>query len=199
MSEEEVIPVHKESWGRRELLQRVLSRYCHVLEDIGGRTPTYLVTEKENEDMHEVLIAINQHLGKLSYSARLYPDDPWIIQLIPHPTNQWPSPKFIASMWILSILTTLLAGEMWMDGARPEDGWFFSNVTLDAFVGYTVPLFGALIFASFVQKWVAAQKESTYLIFSLYPVQQWFGGHLVFLDSHLCQEVMLACGRTVHL
>ena len=76
MSEEEVIPVHKESWSRRELLQRVLSRYCHVLEDIGGRTPTYLVTEKENEDMHEVLITINQHLGKLSYSARLYPDDP---------------------------------------------------------------------------------------------------------------------------
>jgi len=158
MSEEEVIPVHKESWSRRELLQRVLSRYCHVLEDIGGRTPTYLVTEKENEDMHEVLIAINQHLGKLSYSARLYPDDPWILQLIPHPTNQWPSPKFIASMWLLSILTTLLAGEMWMEGARPEDGWFFSNVTLDAFFGYTVPLFGALIFASFVQKWVAAQK-----------------------------------------
>ena len=158
MSEEEVIPVHKESWGRRELLQRVLSRYCHVLEDIGGRTPTYLVAQKEGEDMHEVLIAINQHLGKLSYSARLYPDDPWILQLIPHPTNQWPSPKFIASMWLLSILTTLLAGEMWMEGARPDDGWFFSNVTLDAFVGYTVPLFGALILASFVQKWVAAQK-----------------------------------------
>ena len=158
MSEEEVIPAHKESWSRRELLQRVLSRYCHVLEDIGGRTPTYLVTEKENEDMHEVLITINQHLGKLSYSARLYPDDPWILQLIPHPTNQWPSSKFIASMWLLSILTTLLAGEMWMEGARPEGGWFFSNVTLDAFVGYTVPLFGALIFASFVQKWVAEQK-----------------------------------------
>ena len=112
MSEEEVIPVHKDSWNSRELLQRVISRHCHVLEDIGGRTPTYLVAEKENEDMHEVLIAINQHLEKLSYSARLYPDDPWILQLIPHPTNQWPSPKFIASMWLLSLLTTLLAGEI---------------------------------------------------------------------------------------
>ena len=158
MSEEEVIPVHKDSWNSRELLQRVISRHCHVLEDIGGRTPTYLVAEKENEDMHEVLIAINQHLEKLSYSARLYPDDPWILQLIPHPTNQWPSPKFIASMWLLSLLTTLLAGEMWMEGSRPDDGWFFSNVTLDAFVGYTVPLFGALILASFIQKRVASQK-----------------------------------------
>ena len=45
-----------------------------------------------------------------------------------------------------------------MDGARPDDGWFFSNITLDAFVGYTLPLFSALIIASFVQKRVAAQR-----------------------------------------
>ena len=158
MSEEEVIPVHKDSWTRRELLQRVLSRHCHVLEDIGGRTPTYLVAQKEDEDMHEVLVSINNHLEKLSYSARLYPDEPWILQLIPHPKNQWPSSRFVASMWLLSLLTTLLAGEMWMEDARPEGGWFFSNVTLDAFVGYTVPLFGALILASFIQRRVAAQK-----------------------------------------
>ena len=92
MSEEEVIPVHKDSWNSRELLQRVISRHCHVLEDIGGRTPTYLVAEKENEDMHEVLITINQHLEKLSYSARLYPDDPWILQLIPHTLDPKPLP-----------------------------------------------------------------------------------------------------------
>ena len=158
MSEEEVIPAHKNSWSHRELLQKILSRHCFVLEDIGGRTPTYLVSEKENQDMHETLVKINQHLEHLSYSARLYPDDPWILQLIPDPTRQWPSPRFVAAMWLLSLLTTLLAGEMWMDGARPDDGWFFSNITLDAFVGYTVPLFSALIIASFVQKRVAAQR-----------------------------------------
>ena len=108
--------------------------------------------------MHDSLVEINQHLSKLGFSARLYPDDPWIVQLIPDPTRQWPSPRFVASMWILSMLTTLLAGEMWMDGVRPDDGWFVSNLTLDAFLGYTLPLFSALIIASFVQKKVAAQK-----------------------------------------
>ncbi len=158
MSEEEVIPAHKDSWTHRELLQKILSRHCFVLEDIGGRTPTYLVSEKEDQDMHETLVSINQHLEPLSYSARLYPDDPWILQLIPDPTRQWPSPRFVAAMWLLSLLTTLLAGEMWMDGARPDDGWFFSNITLDAFVGYTLPLFAALIIASFIQKRVASQS-----------------------------------------
>ena len=158
MSEEEAMTAHKDSWNRRELLQKILSRHCHVLEDIGGRTPTYLVSEKQDEDMHDALASINQHLSRLGYSARLYPDEPWILQLIPDPTRQWPSPRFVAAMWILSLLTTLLAGEMWMDGARPDDGWFFSNVTLDAFVGYTLPLFGALILASIIQKRVAAQN-----------------------------------------
>ena len=158
MSEEELIHAHKDSWSRRELMHKILSRHCHVLEDIGGRVPTYLVSEKQDENMHESLIDINQHLSRLGYSARLYPDDPWILQLIPDPTRQWPSPRFVASMWILSLLTTLLAGEMWMDGVRPKDGWFVSNITLDAFIGYTLPLFSALIIASFVQKKIAAQK-----------------------------------------
>ncbi len=158
MSEEELIHAHKDSWSLRELMHKILSRHCHILEDIGGRVPTYLVSEKQDESMHDALIDINQHLSKLGYSARLYPDDPWILQLIPDPTRQWPSPRFVASMWILSLLTTLLAGEMWMDGVRPEDGWFVSNITLDAFIGYTLPLFSALIIASFVQKKIAAQK-----------------------------------------
>ena len=158
MSDEELIHAHKDSWSTRELMGKILSRHCHVLEDIGGRVPTYLVTEKQDESMHDALAEINKHLSKLGYSARLYPDDPWILQLIPDPTRQWPSPRFVASMWLLSMLTTLLAGEMWMDGARPKDGWFVSNVTLDAFLGYTLPLFSALIVASFVQKKIAAQK-----------------------------------------
>ena len=158
MSDEELIHAHKDSWSTRELMGKILSRHCHVLEDIGGRVPTYLVAEKQDENMHDALVEINKHLSKLGFSARLYPDDPWILQLIPDPTRQWPSPRFVASMWILSMLTTLLAGEMWMDGARPKDGWFVSNVTLDAFLGYTLPLFSALIVASFVQKKIAAQK-----------------------------------------
>ena len=158
MSDEELIHAHKDSWSARELMEKILSRHCRVLEDIGGRVPTYLVTEKQDQNMHDSLVEINQHLSKLGFSARLYPDDPWIVQLIPDPTRQWPSPRFVASMWILSILTTLLAGEMWMDGVRPDDGWFVSNLTLDAFLGYTLPLFSALIIASFVQKKVAAQK-----------------------------------------
>ena len=159
MAEDEIIPVHKDSWNHRELLQRILSRYCHVLEDIGGRTPAYLVSEKsEEEDFHETLASINSHFKTIGYNARLYPDEPWIIQLLPDPKYQWPSPKFVISMWVLSLLTTVYAGEKWMGSGRPTGGWFVENASLDALVGFTLPLFAVLILASFIQKWTASKS-----------------------------------------
>jgi len=157
MSEDEVIAVHKDSWSHRELMKRILSRFCYVLEDIGGRSPAYVVSEKDDEDMHEVLESINNHLKPLGYNARLYPDDPWIVQIIADPVRQWPSPRFVLTMWILSLLTTVYAGERWLSDARPSGGWFVENASLDALIGYTLPLFTVLLMASFLQKWVASK------------------------------------------
>ena len=158
MNEVDVIPAHKDSWSRKDLFKRILSRYCVVLEDIGGRVPTYVVSERQNENMHEQLEEINSHFRKLGFSARLYPDDPWIIQLIPDPKKQWPSPRFVMAMWLLSIFTTVFAGEKWMSTSRPEGGWFVENTSLDAFFGYTLPLFFAIILASYTQKYLAAKR-----------------------------------------
>ena len=158
MSSEDVIQVHKEAWTKRETLQRILSRYCYVIEDVGGRSPTFVVSERENENMHDVLIEINSHLKNLGYKARLYPDDPWIIQLIRDPRMQWPSPRFVIAMWVFSLLTTMFAGEKWLSSARPEGGWFVENATFDAFLGYSVPIFSTLILASFIQKFVAKKR-----------------------------------------
>ena len=154
---DEVIAVHKDSWSHRELMGRILSRYCYVLEDIGGRSPAYVVSEKDDEDMHEVLASINNHLKPLGYNARLYPDDPWIVQIIADPVRQWPSPRFVLTMWVLSLLTTVYAGERWMSDARPSGGWFVENASLDALIGYTLPLFTVLLMASFLQKWVGSK------------------------------------------
>jgi len=155
MTESETISVHATSWNNRELFHSILSRYCVVIEDLGGRSPTYLISEKKDQDIHEVLQGINNHLKKLGYSARLFPDEPWIIQLIPDPRYQWPSPRFVISMWLISLITTIYAAEKWMNSGRPDGGWFFENASLDAMMGYTIPIFLTLTIASFIQKKVA--------------------------------------------
>ena len=155
MTDDEKIPVHAKSWNQRELFTSILSRYCVILEDLGGRSPTFLVGEKKDQDIHEVLQDINTHIKKLGFNARLFPDEPWILQLIPDPRHQWPSPRFVITMWLFSLITTIYAAEKWMNSGRPIDGWFVSNASLDALIGYTIPLFVSLIIASFVQNRVA--------------------------------------------
>ena len=54
MTENESMPAHEKSWSDRELLTSILSRYCVVLEDLGGRTPTFLVSEKKDHDKKPV-------------------------------------------------------------------------------------------------------------------------------------------------
>ena len=61
-------------------------------------------------------------------------------------------------MWVLSLLTTVYAGEKWMGSGRPTGGWFVENASLDALVGFTLPLFAVLILASFIQKWTASKS-----------------------------------------
>jgi len=157
MSDEEQIPVHSETWKQRDLIERIISRYVHVLSDTGGFWPTFLVQERDDDDIHETLEEINKHLARLDWVVRLYPDEPWLMQVLPIPTNQFPRKSVPFVMWIIAILSTVYAGEKWMSSGRPDGGWFHSNGTLDAFIGYSLPILGAIVAASFLQKHVAAR------------------------------------------
>ena len=157
MSDEEQIPVHSETWKQRDLIERIISRHVHVLSDTGGFWPTFLVQERDDDDIHETLEEINRHLARLDWVVRLYPDEPWLMQVLPIPTNQFPRKSVPFVMWIIAILSTVYAGEKWMSSGRPDGGWFHSNGTLDAFIGYSLPILGAIVAASFLQKHVAAR------------------------------------------
>ena len=109
MSDEEPIPVHSEIWNQRKLIERILSRHVYVLSDVGGYWPSFIVQEKEDSDIHDAVANLNQHITKLDWAARLHPDEPWLIEVIPSPTRQFPSYSVPIVMWILAIFTTLYA------------------------------------------------------------------------------------------
>ena len=100
MSDEEQIPVHSETWKQRDLIERIISRYVHVLSDTGGFWPTFLVQERDDDDIHETLEEINKHLARLDWVVRLYPDEPWLMQVLPIPTNQFPRKSVPFVMWL---------------------------------------------------------------------------------------------------
>jgi len=148
---------HRKDWKQHDLLATVLRRYFYVASHMsGGFLPTWVVSPKEGKDIDESLAEANKYFKKLGWAAKLSRSDEWIIQMIPLPERSFPSSSLTLIMWSVSALTLTLAGAYWMEGSRPEGGWFFDSVFWDVLVGYTLPVLGSLFLASLIQKRTAS-------------------------------------------
>ena len=152
----ESMPVHRSEWKQHELLATVLSRSFFVASNLsGGILPTWVVSPKDDKDIDECLDKANAHLKKLGWAAKLSQTEEWVIQLFPLPERQFPTLKFTFILWAFSALTLTLAGAYWMEGSRPEGGWFTQSTFFDTVLGYTLPVLGSLFIASLIQKRIA--------------------------------------------
>ena len=156
--EPQSMEAHKDLWSQHELLQTILSRHFNVHGVIGGTVlPAWNVTTKGDDDAHQQLVVLNDHLLKLGWVAKLLIDEPWVIQILPIPERQFPSNGFQRLMWMITALTLTLAGAYWMKGATPEGGWFSDSSLIDAFIGYTLPVLASVFIASHIQRYIAGR------------------------------------------
>ena len=154
------LPAHKKAWSQKNLLASILSRYFNLKGELGGtRWPVWKADVKENDDVNEQIESANRYLSNLGWMVKLEVGEPWLLQIIPLPERQFPATKTLMSFWFLSMLTGTLAGMYWMDGARPEGGWFSNSAFVDALVGYTLPIFGVILVASLAQRYYAAKND----------------------------------------
>ena len=148
------LPHHKKAWSQHELLGSTLQSYFTVLRKNGGRWPSWYVAPLD-EDVHGDLIRLNAHLDRLGWMAKLTKDEDWVVTVFPAPERQFPRLNTVVLFWALSFLTLTLAGDLWMAGARPAEGWFHSSSLVDALIGYTLPALLVLFLASTLQRRVA--------------------------------------------
>ena len=147
------LPAHRDVWSQKELFARIIARNFQLIGELGGtRWPVWKVDLLADSEVNESLEQLNLHLVELGWLAKLEVGDPWLVQIIPSPERQFPASKTTLGFWSISILTATLAGMFWIDGSRPEGGWFFDSLFLDAFIGYTLPVFVIILLASFAQK-----------------------------------------------
>jgi len=152
----ESMPAHRSEWKQHELLSTILNRSFFVASKMsGGILPTWVVLPKGDKNVDECLDQANAHLKKLGWVAKLSQTEEWVVQLFPLPERQFPSLKLTLTLWTFSALTLTLAGAYWMDGSRPEGGWFSQSSFLDTILGYTIPVLGSLFIASLIQKRLA--------------------------------------------
>jgi hypothetical protein len=120
------LPAHKDVWSQKQLFERIISRHFQLVGELGGtRWPVWKVQLLEESEVNESLEQLNLHLVDLGWLAKLETGDPWLVQIIPSPERQFPASKTTLGFWSVSILTATLAGMFWIDGSRPQDGWFF--------------------------------------------------------------------------
>ena len=150
------LPHHKKPWSQHDLLASTLSEYVDVLQQNGGRWPSWTVSSP-TDDIHQDLIRLNSHLDRLGWMGKLTKDEPWVITVFPRPERQFPRFNTVLVFWLLSLLTLTLAGDHWMSKARPDAGWFHGSPFVDALLGYTLPVLLVLALASQVQRNVAAR------------------------------------------
>tara|TARA_Y100001954_G_scaffold238646_1_gene307320 strand:- start:10919 stop:13450 length:2532 start_codon:yes stop_codon:yes gene_type:complete len=150
------LPHHKNAWTQHELLGSTLQSYFTVLRKNGGRWPSWFVAPRE-DDVHGDLMALNAHLDRLGWMAKLTKDEDWVVTVFPAPERQFPRVNTIVLFWVLSFLTLTLAGDLWMAGARPAEGWFHSSSLVDALIGYTLPVMLVIFVASTIQRRISAR------------------------------------------
>ena len=62
----EPMEAHKDVWSQQDLLKTILERHFLVHGSIGGTVlPAWNVSVKAEEDAHEQLLRLNEHLAKL--------------------------------------------------------------------------------------------------------------------------------------
>ena len=154
----EQMAAHKKAWDQHALLANILSREFHLLEQIGGRWPSWIIDVKQDRNVHDSLKKINSHIAKLGWMARLSVDNPWLVTILPMPDRQFPSIRIHLFLWSMTALTATLAGSLWIENTSPDGGWFGYGHFADSFLGFTLPILATLFLASVIQVKAAAKQ-----------------------------------------
>ena len=154
----EQLPAHKKAWDQHALLANILAREYHIVEQLGGRWPSWIIDIKQDGDVHHSLKRVNHHLDKLGWMAKLTEDEPWLVTILPIPDRQFPPIKLHLFLWSMTALTVTLAGSLWIETSSPPESWFGHGLFIDSFVGFTLPILATLFFASLIQVRLAAKQ-----------------------------------------
>ena len=172
MSETTEHHLDTETWGDRELLEVICSRYF-LLGGQGVSELSWEVNGREGRNPSECLIALNRHLKQLSMIAVLDEGDPPIMSVGPLPSQTVVMPSWQQSLvWLLAASFTTLSGSLWISSMEPGQQPFDSSILEAAIVFFTLPVLGSALLASYARIFVskAFEVENSHLIPLAFPV-----------------------------
>ncbi len=160
---------HKTRWGQRELLERIVSRHFEINESLSGIWPAWIVNPIDDIDPSLALEELNQHLKKLDWMGKIFPDKPYVLKILPMPRGLFIlGKKQLFVFWSLAFLSVWGMGVEWINGHQEQTSFFDYTTLFRSFMYYAVPLVGTLFLANIVQIYVA--KRNDMRIGSMIPI-----------------------------
>ena len=125
MAESEAIKplkIDADLWSHRDLIERIVSRWFHIIEDMDDVEIGWRVDVKEQDaDSEKALDQLNKHLNRLSWFAILQDGKPFDLVIMPKLFGREPglSRGQMTAVWFIFTSFLTLAGVAWLQHQDP--------------------------------------------------------------------------------
>jgi len=143
-------------WSHRELLERIISRQFHIIEEASGVDIGWQVRLNDSEnDPSDCLNRLNRHLRKLSWIAILQEGEPYNLVILPDPPSvgELEGGQLLA-VWSVFTLFLTLTGSAWLQ-LQSGESLLAKSLLIESFVWFAFPIVVTLFLASEIRRRIA--------------------------------------------
>ena len=118
----EPLKIDAELWSHRDLLERIVERRFHIIEEMSDVEIGWQVELKESETDSEIALnRLNKHLNRLSWFAILQKGNPFDLVIMPKLLGRDPglSVAQMSAVWLVFTSFLTLAGAAWLQHLDP--------------------------------------------------------------------------------
>ena len=157
MSKVESILIDAETWGQRELLEEICSRYFIIGNQSGLSEISWEINSRDDSDVSTVLEELNVHLKPLSLIGLLDEGNPPILSIIRYPVDPVNVPTWQQSLiWLTMFIFTTLAGCYWISQFENHTSIFNYELFLESLTFFSLPIFLTMFSAHLIRKYIAS-------------------------------------------
>ena len=157
MSNVESIVIDVETWGQRELIEEICSRYFVIGNQSGLSDFSWEINSRDGGDISTNLSELNIHLKQLSLIGLLDEGNPPTLSIIRYPVDPVNVPFWQQSLiWFTMFIFTTLAGCYWISQFENSISIFNSELFLESLTFFSMPIFLTMLSAHFIRKYVAS-------------------------------------------
>ena len=118
----EPLKIDAELWSHRDLLERIVERRFHIIEEMNDVEIGWQVELKNSETDSEIALnRLNKHLNRLSWFAILQKGNPFDLVIMPKLLGRDPglSVTQMSAVWLVFTSFLTLAGAAWLQHLDP--------------------------------------------------------------------------------